>query len=106
MAMILTVHEGLRWLADKKSDPRLEKAADAIERAVMKILERGAPLTYDLVEEPSKAAKCSAVGTAIAEEARKLAAAGAPTAGQPASAGIRSASRVRATCELDRKHGG
>jgi 3-isopropylmalate dehydrogenase len=71
MAMVLAVHEGLLWLAERKSDPKLEKAADAIEGAVIKILERGSPLTYDLVEDPAKAAKGSVVGTAIAEEARK-----------------------------------
>jgi isocitrate/isopropylmalate dehydrogenase len=74
MAMVLAVHEGLLWLAGKKSDPRLEKAAEVIELAVMKILERGQPLTYDLVEDPSKAARCSVVGTALAEEAKRLAA--------------------------------
>jgi 3-isopropylmalate dehydrogenase len=73
MAMVLAVQEGLHWLAGRKADPKLEKAADAIERAVMNILERGHPLTYDLVEDPAKAARCSAVGTAIADEARKLA---------------------------------
>jgi 3-isopropylmalate dehydrogenase len=73
MAMILAVNQGLAWLAGRKSDPKLDRAADAIERAIMKILERGQPLTYDLVEDPSKAARCSVVGSAVAEEARKLA---------------------------------
>jgi 3-isopropylmalate dehydrogenase len=73
MAMVLAVHEGLRWLARRKSDPKLDKAADAIEQAVMKILERGQPLTYDLVEDPAKAARCSVVGSALADEARRIA---------------------------------
>jgi 3-isopropylmalate dehydrogenase len=77
MAMILAVHQGLLWLGGRRRDPKLEKAAEAIERAVMKVLERGAPLTYDLVEEPSKAAKCSVVGSAVADEAKRLAQAGA-----------------------------
>jgi 3-isopropylmalate dehydrogenase len=67
------VHQGLLWLGSRKSDPKLDAAAEAIERAVMSILERGRPLTYDLVDAPAKAARCSEVGTAIAEEARKLA---------------------------------
>lgn len=73
MAMILTVNESLLWLGTQKADPRLEKAAEAIEQAVMTILKRGHPLTYDLVDAPEKAARCSVVGTAVADEARRLA---------------------------------
>ncbi len=66
IAMILSVKEGLDWLAGRKNDPRLSKAAAAIEAAVVEVLETGAPLTYDLVGE-AKAARCSEVGSAIAE---------------------------------------
>lgn len=65
IAMILSVKEGLDWLADRKDDDNLRKAATAIEEAVVEVLEAGAPLTYDIVGN-DKAAKCSDVGTAIA----------------------------------------
>ena len=68
IAMILSVKEGLEWLGGRKDDARLERAADAIEAAVVEVLEAGAPLTYDLVGN-DKAARCSEVGTAIAEAA-------------------------------------
>jgi isocitrate/isopropylmalate dehydrogenase len=51
IAMILAVKEGLEWLGDRKQDPRLGQAADAIEAAVVELLKTGAPLTYDLVGE-------------------------------------------------------
>lgn len=70
IAMILAVKEGLEWLGGQKEDPRLGRAAAAIEEAVVAILEAGEPLTYDLVGE-AKAASCSAVGTAIAAEAAR-----------------------------------
>lgn len=66
IAMILSVKEGLDWLGDRKEDPRLNKAAAAIEASVEELLEKGAPLTYDLVGLDN-AAKCSDVGKAIAE---------------------------------------
>ncbi len=73
IAMILSVKEGLAWLGDEKNDPRLHRAAEAIEAAVVEVLERGEPLTYDLVGN-ERAASCSAVGKAIAEiAAAKLA---------------------------------
>jgi 3-isopropylmalate dehydrogenase len=69
IAMILAVKEGLDWLAGRKQDARLTKAAAAIESAVAYVLARGEPLTYDLVGE-ARAAPCSAVGKAIAAQAR------------------------------------
>lgn len=66
IAMILSVKEGLDWLAGRKNDPRLSQAAVAIEASVVEVLQAGAPLTYDLVGE-AKAARCSEVGSAIAE---------------------------------------
>jgi isocitrate/isopropylmalate dehydrogenase len=68
IAMVLAVKEGLEWLGGQKNDERLERAAVAIEAAVVEILEAGKPLTYDLVGS-DQAAKCSEVGTAIAESA-------------------------------------
>lgn len=72
IAMILAVKEGLDWLGEQKNDPRLGRAAAAIEAAVVEVLRAGKPLTYDLVGE-AQAAKCSEVGQAIADLAvRKL----------------------------------
>lgn len=77
IAMILAVKEGLDWLGEQKNDPRLGRAAAAIEEAVVEVLRAGQPLTYDLVGE-ARAARCSEVGQAIAELAvRKLKAAAA-----------------------------
>lgn len=72
IAMILSVKEGLEWLAARKDDAKLTKAAEAIEAAVVEVLEKGETLTYDLVGN-DRASKCSEVGSAIAEAAvRKL----------------------------------
>ena len=68
VATILAVKEGLDWLGEKKNDPKLIRAAAAIEQAVVGLLAAGAPLTYDMVGEEN-AAKCSEVGKAIAERA-------------------------------------
>src|SRR5215813_9215975 len=64
MAMILAVREALRWVAERMNLPQLGAAADRVELAVRAVLERGEPLTYDLVGE-DKAAKMSAVTDAI-----------------------------------------
>lgn len=69
IAMILSVKEGLDWLADRKDDEALRKGAAAIEAAVVEVLAAGGPLTYDIVGN-ERAAKCSDVGKAIAERAR------------------------------------
>ncbi len=71
IAMVLSVKEGLEWLSFRKDDPKLKKAADAVEQAVVEILEAGAPLTYDIVGN-DKAAKCSEVGQAIAKRAGSI----------------------------------
>lgn len=68
IAMILAVKEGLDWLGRRKQDAALNKAAAAIESAVVAVLKDGKPLTYDIVGE-AEAAKCSDVGKAIAERA-------------------------------------
>jgi len=69
IAMILTVKEGLQWLGHRKDDSTLSRAAAAIELAVLEVLKRGGPLTYDLVG-PDRAATCSEVGRAIADVAQ------------------------------------
>lgn len=66
IATVISVKEGLDWLAGRKGDDKLAKAADAIDKAVVELLEAGAPLTVDLVG-PDRAAKCSEVGGALAE---------------------------------------
>jgi 3-isopropylmalate dehydrogenase len=71
IAMILSVKEGLEWLGGRKNDESLGKAAAAIESAVVRVLEAGEPLTYDLVGN-DRAAPCSAVGKAIAAEAKSI----------------------------------
>jgi len=69
MAMILAVKEALEWLAHRTPDTgKLQAAAAAVEQAVVDVLEKGAPLTYDLVGR-KKAARCSEVGTAVAKAA-------------------------------------
>lgn len=64
MAMILATSEGLKWLGGRAEDPRLLHAAAAIETAVRTVLERGSPLTYDLVGS-EQAAPQSVVADAI-----------------------------------------
>jgi isocitrate/isopropylmalate dehydrogenase len=64
IAMILAVAESLRWVGAKKDLPKLVTGGDAIEAAVVEVLGRGEPLTYDLVGE-AKAATMSAVGDAV-----------------------------------------
>ena len=70
LAMILSLKEALTWLADNpqagvEGGQRLRLAAHQVEASVQEILERGTPLTYDLVGE-DKAATMSAVGDAVA----------------------------------------
>jgi 3-isopropylmalate dehydrogenase len=71
MAMILATAEALRWLAEEKGDAKLQKAGDAIENAVRAVVAKGTTLTYDLVGT-DKAAKMSAVTTAILDELEAL----------------------------------
>lgn len=74
MAMILAAKEGLAWLGERKHDPALMKAAEAIEQAVVSVLKDGKPLTYDLETDPAKSAKCTEVGKVIAARAAAFAA--------------------------------
>ncbi|MHC5020855.1 MAG: isocitrate/isopropylmalate dehydrogenase family protein, partial [Planctomycetota bacterium] len=71
IATILSVKEGLSWLGERKNDPKLQQAADAMQTACEQILAEGKVLTYDMAGE-ANAAKCSEVGTAIAERAAGL----------------------------------
>ncbi|MCA8956219.1 MAG: isocitrate/isopropylmalate dehydrogenase family protein [Planctomycetes bacterium] len=71
MAMLLATKEGLAWLGRKQDDPRLMRAAEAIETAVSQQLAEGKVLTYDLVGR-ADASGCNAVGDAIAARVEKL----------------------------------
>ena len=62
-AMVLATQMMLEWLGHRKRDRALLQAAEATERAVSQVLKRGTHLTYDL----GGTAKCSQVGTAIAD---------------------------------------
>lgn len=66
MAMVLAVKEGLAWVAVRRDDAPLARAARDIEAALIELLDAGAPLTYDLVGE-EKAASTSEVGDEIVE---------------------------------------
>jgi isocitrate/isopropylmalate dehydrogenase len=71
IAMILAVREAIRWVGEKKGNPRLVAASERVEQAVTTILARGEPLTYDLVGE-DKAAPMSKVGDAVLAELKIL----------------------------------
>ncbi|HKZ63131.1 MAG TPA: isocitrate/isopropylmalate dehydrogenase family protein [Thermoplasmata archaeon] len=63
IAMILAVQMMLHWLGTRKEDRNLLAAANGVEAAVAEVLKEGETLTYDL----GGTAKCSEVGTAVAE---------------------------------------
>jgi 3-isopropylmalate dehydrogenase len=63
MAMLLATGEALDWLAHRHADDRLARARRAIDAAVAEIVERGEPLTADLVGE--RGAPRSAVAQAV-----------------------------------------
>lgn len=62
-ASILSVQMMLSYLAEKKADKTLQKASEAVEKAVASVLKEGKTLTYDLGGK----ATCSQVGDAVAE---------------------------------------
>jgi len=64
IAMVMSTAEALRWLGRRKADQALVAAGDRIEVAVRAVLERGAPLTADLVGA-DKAARTSDVVSAV-----------------------------------------
>lgn len=75
IAMLMATAESLAWLGHRTGDARLLRGHDAIERAVAAIVERGAPLTADLVG-PGDAAGRAAVAAAIRQETLARLAAG------------------------------
>ena len=68
-AMILATQMMLEWLGRRKRDKSLQASAVVVEKAVEAVLMEGKRLTYDL----GGTAKCSEMGTAIAEATTKLA---------------------------------
>jgi 3-isopropylmalate dehydrogenase len=68
MATVLSVKEMLDWLAARHQDDVLARMGLALESAVAETLTKGDCLTADLAG-PDKAAKCSEVGTKLAERA-------------------------------------
>jgi isocitrate/isopropylmalate dehydrogenase len=71
LAMILAVREAIRWVGERKNIPALVVASERVEAAVLRLLERGAPLTSDLVGE-EKGAPMSKVGDAVVAELEVL----------------------------------
>ena len=71
LAMVLAVREAIRWIGERKGSALLVAAADKVEAAVLAVLARGAPLTFDLVGEAA-AAPMSKVGDAVVAELDKL----------------------------------
>lgn len=68
LAMFGATAEALRWLGRRHGDDRLVRAASAIEGAVAAVVERGQPLTADLVGA-EHAAPRSVVAAAVTAEA-------------------------------------
>ncbi len=68
-AMILATQMMLEWLGRRKTDRALQESAVVVERAVEAVLKEGKTLTYDLGGQ----AKCSEMGTAIAQATSALA---------------------------------
>ncbi len=67
-ACILSVQMMLSYLAEKKTDKTLQKASEAVEKAVASVLKEGKTLTYDLGGK----ARCSQVGNAVVEALESL----------------------------------
>lgn len=67
IASILSVQMMLSYLGEKKSDSRAKETSEAVEKAVVSVLRKGKPLTYDLGGE----ATCSQVGDAVVEAIKK-----------------------------------
>ena len=66
IAMILAIKEGLEWYAARIGHAGLARAGQAIERAIVDLLEARETLTYDLVGE-DVASTTTQVGTAVLE---------------------------------------
>jgi len=69
IAIILAVQMMLDWLGVKKNDEKLIKASKDLELAVLKVLEDGKVLTYDL----GGSSKCSEVGEEIKKKLEMVA---------------------------------
>ena len=69
-AMILATQMMLEWLGRRKKDKALQESAVVVEKAVEAVLREGKTLTYDL----GGSAKCSEMGSAIAQATTRLAA--------------------------------
>lgn len=67
MGAILAGGEALKWLGGRKEDPDLVRAGEEVEAAVVRVLAKGRPLTYDLVGR-ADAAPSSEVTAAVVEE--------------------------------------
>ncbi len=67
LAMFGATAEALRWLGHRYHDDRLGRGAAAIDGAIAAVVERGQPLTADLVG-PARAAPRSAVAAAVTAE--------------------------------------
>jgi len=65
---VLAIKEMLEWLAARHQDEALARMARAAEEAVASTLSEGRCLSADLAA-PGKAARCSEVGTHLAERA-------------------------------------
>lgn len=68
MAAIGATKMMLDWIGLRKNDQNLIVAAKKVEEAVVAVLEEGKTLTYDLGGD----AKCSEVGTAVAEKIKAM----------------------------------
>ena len=68
-AMILATQMMLEWLGRRRKDKALQESAAAVEKAVEAVLRDGRTLTYDL----GGSAKCSQMGSAIANATKEIA---------------------------------
>lgn len=71
MATVLSIKEMLDWMAARFEDPLLARMGHALEAAVEETLAKGDCLTADLGGD-RKPARCSEVGTRLAERAAAL----------------------------------
>lgn len=70
LAMLLATGEAFTWLGHRHDDDRLRRAGVAVEQSVGRIIERGHPLTADLVGR-ERAARLSEVGAAVCDAVAK-----------------------------------
>jgi isocitrate/isopropylmalate dehydrogenase len=75
LAMLLATAEALLWLGTRTSDARLLRGHAAIADAVAAVVERGAPLTADLVGAAAAASRSAVTAAVTAETLARLGAA-------------------------------